>query len=152
MPLHLAPVNLILIMVIVAVLLSDLNLGLGLALTGGLLLDFVSGAPDGLLAFSILGVFLLMYFIVNTLLAREPSQIILFTSVAAGTLAYFILFLLANVLLHSGTLDIRHVLAVQLPLMLLFNLIFTYPVYQYYLWVQNLTSKFGKHEQPIRNQ
>jgi hypothetical protein len=148
-PLHLAPVNLILIMVVAAVLLSDFGLGLALTLTGGLLLDFVSGSPDGLVTMSLICVFLILYFIVNSVLAREVSQIILFTSVAAATLVYFLLFFLFNQffgLFHLAThLGVKYILTVELPLMLLFNLIFTYPVFQYYLWTQ----KWATHFKPI---
>jgi hypothetical protein len=155
-PLHLAAANLILIMVAVAGVLADFNLGLELALTGGLLLDFLSGVPDGIVTMSLLCVFLLLYFIVNSVLARESSRIILFTSVASASLAYFIIFLLFNQLFSlfrlTANFDIPYVLTVRLPLSLLLNLIFTYPVFQYYLLVQKLASKFTKHEQPIRNQ
>ncbi|MEJ0021278.1 MAG: hypothetical protein WDN47_01710 [Candidatus Doudnabacteria bacterium] len=145
-PLHLAPVNLVLVMIVVAVLLADFNLGLGLTLTGGLLLDFVSGSPDGLVTMSLLGVFLLLYFIVNSVLAREVTQIILFTSVAVSTVAYFALFLIFNRIFGlfglDTALDLPYMLSVGLPLMLLFNLIFTYPIFQYYLWMQKWTTRF----------
>lgn len=154
MPLHLAPVSLILIMVVVSALLADFNFGLGLSLAGGLFLDFASGTPDGLITMSILCVFVLLYFIVNSVLARDASQIILFTSVASATIAYFIIFLLLDQIfgLFQLTADLgyKYVLTVQLPLAVLFNLIFTYPVLKYYLWIQKTTLKFGKHE-PIRN-
>lgn len=144
-PLNLTPVNLILVMVTVAVLLADLNLGLGLAITGGVLLDLAAGTPDGLMALSLLCVFLFLYWIVNSALAREPSQVILFTSVAAGTIAYFIIFLLLNrvfgVFGLSAGLSTRYVLTVELPWSLMFNLLFTYPVFQYYLKVQKWTAR-----------
>jgi hypothetical protein len=155
-PLHLAPISLILIMIVAAALLADFNSGLGLTLIGGLLLDFSSGVPDGLVTMSLLCVFLLLYFIVNSVLAREPSQIILFSSVASATIAYFVIFLSLNQifsLVHLTTnLGVKYVLTVELPLSLLFNLIFTYPIFQYYLWVQKLINKFIKYGQPIRNQ
>ncbi len=139
-PLHLSPVNLILIIAVVAVLLADFNLSLGLTLTGGLLLDFVSGTPDGLVTMSLLVVFLLLYFVVNSVLSRNVTLVILFSSVATATIAYFILFLLFNRLfgllgLHSP-LSVSFLLTRQLPLTLFFNLLLTYPVLQYYLWIQ----------------
>ena len=142
-PLHLAPVNLILIMVVVAVILSDFDFGLILAILGGLLLDFVSGSSDGLATMSLLGAFLVLFFVVNTVLSREVSQIILFTSVIASTVSYFIFFLLFNQLFRifglSANLSVNYILTTELPLTLLFNIIFTYPVFQYYLWLQKLT-------------
>lgn len=138
-PLHLAPVNLILIMVVSCALLTELNLSLILTLTGGLLLDFVSGTPEGLVTMSLLVVFLLLYFVLNSIIAREPNQIILFSSVAAATVAYFIVFLILNQVfgfLRLGTaLDTAYILRHELPLTIFFNLMFTYPVFQYYLWI-----------------
>ena len=146
MPFHLAPVNLVLVLIIAAVLLADFNTGLGLTLAGGLLLDFISGSPDGLVTMSLLGVFLLSYFIVNSVLSREVNQFILFTSVAGATLSYFILFLLFNRIFgffHLDTpLGFRYIFTVELPLMLLFNIIFTYPVFQYFILVQKWTTRF----------
>ncbi|MEO8065304.1 MAG: hypothetical protein ABI643_00420 [Candidatus Doudnabacteria bacterium] len=149
MPLHLSPVNLVLIMAVVSTLLAGFNLGLGLTIAGGLFLDFLSGTPDGLVTMTMVCVFLLLYFIVNSVLARESSQIILFTSVAASTIVYFIIFLVMNRLFGifrlSTALDYNYVFKVDLPLTLMFNLIFTYPVFKYYLFTEKLTKKFGKH-------
>lgn len=145
-PLRFSPVNLILIMVVVAGFLSDFNHGLGLAIAGGLLLDFVSGSPDGLVTMSLLAVFLILYFVVNSVFSREMNQIILFTTVAAATISYFIFFLLLDQLFRifnlSTSLGLGYLLTHELPLMLVFNLLLTYPVLKYYQWVWNLTLKF----------
>jgi hypothetical protein len=132
-PLHVPAVNLILVMVVAATLLSEFEFALGLTLTGGLLLDFVSGTPDGILTASTLIVFLLLYFIVNSIIAREPNQIILFSSVAATTIGYF---LIVELFYHTGY---KFVLTRQLPWALLFNLLLTYPVFMYYLLIQKWT-------------
>jgi hypothetical protein len=145
-PLHLAPVNLILVTVAVAVLLADFNLGLSLTLIGGLLLDFSSGSPDGLITMSLLAVFLVLYFVVNTVLAKEPNQKVLFTAVFTATIGYFLFFLLFNQLFSlfhlSTSLGNQYLLTRQLSVTLLFNLILTYPILKYYQWVEKLTLKF----------
>lgn len=145
-PLHLTPVNLILIMVVVAGFLADFNHGLGLAIAGGLILDFVSGSPDGLVTMSLMSVFLILYFVVNSVFSREMNQMVLFTAVAAATISYFIFFLLFNQMFRmlnlSTNLGLGYLLSHELPLILVFNLLLTYPVLKYYQWVQGLTLKF----------
>lgn len=145
-PLRLSPVNLVLIMVVVVSLSADFNLGLGLTIAGGLLLDFVSGSPDGLVTMTLMAIFLILYFVVNSVLSREPNQMVLFTAVAAATISYFIFFLLFNQLLGllnlSTSLGVGYLFTRELPLMLVFNLLLTYPVLKYYQWVQGLTLKF----------
>src|SRR5438477_196997 len=94
LPLHLSAANLILILVIIVALLSDFNFGVGLTLVSGLLLDFISGSADGIATMSLLSVFLLVYFVVNTVLSREANRWIVFTAIFGGTISYFIFFLL----------------------------------------------------------
>lgn len=152
-PLHLAPVNLILVLVVTAVLLADFNLAIGLTLAGGLMLDFISGVPDGLVTMSLLLVFLFLYFVVNYVLSREASQLVLFTSVAVGTASYYLFFLafdqIFGIFHLNAIFSVNYLLTVELPATLLFNLIFTYPIYLYFLQTQKFALKITKHEQPI---
>ena len=154
LPLHLAPVNLILIIVSIAVILSDFNQGLVITIIGGLLLDFVSGSPDGLVSISLLTAYLLMRVVLNRVLSREPNRFILAASVAATTFLYFFAFLAADRLFSIINLiqstDLLYLFTVQLPLTLMWNLIFAYPIFVFYSFVQNLAYKLPKHEEPIR--
>jgi len=154
LPLHIAPVNLILIMVAMAVILSDFNQGLAITLIGGLLLDFVSGSPDGLVSISLLTVFLIMRVVMNEILSREPSYYILAASVAVSTLVYFLAFLAVDRLFGIFSLtqkpEVGYILSVQLPLTIMWNLIFAYPIFLLYSFVQNLASKLPHGEESIQ--
>jgi len=155
LPLHIGPISLILVIVAIAVILSDFNQGLVITLIGGLLLDFVSGSPDGLVSIALLAVFLIMHVVLNEILSREPNSYILAASVAASTVLYFIVFLVVDRLFGFLSLtqrpDIGYMLSVQLPLSLMWNLIFAYPIYKFYSLTQNLASQLPQHEQPIRS-
>jgi cell shape-determining protein MreD len=155
LPLRMAPVNLILIIVAMAVVLSDFNQGLVITLVGGLLLDFVSGSPDGLVSMSLLAVFLVMRFVESEILSREPNRFILAVSVAASTVLYFCVFLAVDRLFGFFNLtpkpEVGFILSVQLPLTLMWNLIFAYPIFKFYSLTQNLASKLPHHEEPIRS-
>jgi|GEM_PF-3492007 hypothetical protein len=155
LPLRISPVNLILVVVAMAVILSDFNQGLLITVMGGLLLDFTSGLPDGLISISLLVAFLILHFIMNEILSREPNRFILFSAVLAASIIYFIAFLAVDKLFGfiglASRLDIRYILVVQLPLTVLWNSIFAYPIFRYYLITQNLASKLPTNEQPIRS-
>ncbi len=153
-PLGTAPVSLILIVVAIATILSYFWQGLIITLLGGLLLDFVSGSPDGLISMSMVAVFLLMHLLFNELLSREPNQYILAASVAVSTVVYYLVYVAVTnffeVLGLTGTPDTRYLLTVQLPLALMWNLIFAYPIFRYYVLVQNLASRLPESEESIR--
>src|SRR3989344_4154415 len=74
-PLHIISVNLVLIVVAIATLLSEFNQGLIITLMGGLITDFMSGLPDGVMTISFLLAFLILHFILNEILAREAIHI-----------------------------------------------------------------------------
>lgn len=122
------PASLLLVLVIVSLLFAEFNFGLGLALACGIVLDFLSGSPDGIMSVVFVSVFLLMYFAVNFILSREPNLPILFSSVAVGTTVYFLLLLLAGRLLGRSWL-----FAKDFPLTLFINLLATYPI----LWIHS---------------
>jgi len=136
-PLHIMA-NLILIVVALAALLSDFNVGLIITLMGGIMLDFTSGSTDGLVSISLLTAFLLMYSLVNEILPRETSLQVLVAAVGGSTIVFFILFLIL-----SRNPDIRYILIHRLWIQLFWNLIWTYPVYYLYLFIQNV--------EPFRN-
>ena len=154
LPLHISPANLILIVVALSTILSDFRQGLIIALMGGLLMDFASGSPDGLITMSLLTVFLILHLILKEFLSREPNRFILIATVVSATLLYYIAFLAVDQLfglIHlAEKTDVRYLLSVQLPLSIMWNLIFSYPIFQYYFWTQNLASKIKRDEEPIR--
>jgi len=126
-PFRIEPVNLVLLFLVFTVLFSEFDEGLLVALVGGLLLDFVSGVTDGVIALSMVLIFLIGHFILNSLIARESNRIILVSSVATASLLFwtaqsFVLndWRLLNLAWFTG-----------------FNLLFTYPVLKYYSWIHS---------------
>ncbi len=154
LPLHIAPVNLILITVALATILSDFKQGFIITLLGGLLLDFVSGSVDGLITMSLVSVFLILHLILKEFLSRDPNIYILAATVAGATLLYYFAFLGVNQLFGILNLatksDTGYLLKVQLPLAMMWNLIFSYLIFHYYILVQKLASKLPSNEEPIR--
>jgi hypothetical protein len=155
MPLHIAPINLVLIVVVMAVILSDFSQGLAITLIGGILLDFISGTPDGLISMSLVTTYLIVGFVLNEILSREASRLIIFVSVAFGTIIYFLVFVSLAWLFRyfhlTSIVDTKYLLSVQLPLTLMWNVLFAYPVFIFYSWIQNLAHKLPTHEEPIRS-
>lgn len=154
MPLKITPVSLILIAVTMATLLSEFNQGLIITLMGGIILDFTSGFPDGIFTISFLIVFLGMQLILNEFLTREPNRFVIGVAVAGSTLVYFLAIVIVNYVFTwfhlISQIDLQYWITVRLPLMLMWNLIFAYPIFYYYLIVQNLASKLPSNEEPIR--
>jgi hypothetical protein len=140
--------NLPLVLVVVSLLFASFNFGLTLALGSGIVLDILSGLPDGVFAIAFVLVFLLLYFIVHNILTKEPNMLILFSAVAAGTLVYYILMIgITEFFSFFGSrhlIDVKGVLIMDLAKNLIFNLVFTYPVLQVYLWIEKLTQKITK--------
>jgi hypothetical protein len=154
LPLHISHINLILIVVALAALLSDFNQGLVITVLGGLLLDFLSGSADGLLSMSMVISFLIVHLLLNEILARDANRFILAASVGGATVIYFAAFIVLTQIFGwiglAGEPDTRYLLSVQLPLSMMWNLIFTYPIFLFYTLIQNLVSKLPSNEEPIR--
>jgi hypothetical protein len=154
LPLHMFPVGLILIVVAMATILSDFNQGLVITILGGLLLDFVSGSPDGLLSMSLVAAFLVMHLVLSEILSREPNRFILATSVVGTVVIYFVSFIIFSKIFGVFGLtenqDLRYLFAVQLPLTLMWNLIFSYPIFLFYTLIQNLVSKVKPDDEVIK--
>ena len=143
MPLHLYYANLILIVICCTVLISDYNLALTLTIFGGILLDLLSASRDGLITASFLLVFLILHFVLNSVLNREPNRFVLFVSVAAATIGFYVFFLILNEILSfihlSQGMDIVYYVKKQLPLALASNLVFTFPIFKFCSWIQKGT-------------
>ncbi len=154
LPLHISPVNLILVVVALSTILSDFKQGFIITLFGGLMLDFISGSPDGLITMSMIIVFLVLHLILREFLSREPNRFILAATVVVATIFYYLAFLVTDrlfVIVHlAEKADVGYLLTVQLPLSMMWNLIFAYPIFLYYSLIQNLASKLPKNEEPIR--
>ena len=117
-------------------------------------MDFASGSPDGLITMSLLVVFLVMHSVLKEFLSREPNRLILVATVASATVLYYFAFLVMDQLfgiIHlAEKTNVQYLLSVQLPLSVMWNLIFSYPIFQYYFLTQNLASRLKHNEKPIR--
>jgi hypothetical protein len=154
LPFHMVPVNLILIVVALSTILSDFKPGMIITIMGGILLDFASGAADGLITISLLTVFLVLQLVLREFLSREPNRLILAATILGATIIYYLSYSIVNKLFMlvglAGNPDVNYLFTVQLPLAMMWNLIFAYLVYLYYVLVQNLASRLPANEEPIR--
>ncbi|MBX4191449.1 MAG: rod shape-determining protein MreD [Candidatus Doudnabacteria bacterium] len=153
LPFHIAPAHLIMIVIALATILSEFRQGLIITLLGGLLLDFVSGSPDGVITMSLLIVFLVLHVVLREFLSREPNKYILAATIAGGTLIYYLAYIAINRLfmwIHlADKTDVRYLFSVQLPLAIMWNLIFAYPIFKFYILTQSLASKVRQDEESI---
>ncbi len=141
-------ISLPLLIVIISLLFSDFDFALFLAFISGLMLDFLSGS-SGVVLTAFVCTFLIMYFVINNVLDREPNLMILFSAVAAGTAAYFSVYLGVNQVLgiFQGTVPVNYKIFFlqDLPKALILNLIFTYPIFQFYTFVEYINQRFTKY-------
>jgi hypothetical protein len=156
LPLHLERVNLLLVLLVVVLLFADFEFALSIATTCGILLDFFSGGPDGVISFAFISIFLILYFLINSVLAREATLPILFASVAAATIGYYVLLFIYNQIFTTfglgQVININSLFIKDLPLSLVLNLVMTYPVLKFYGWVEKINQKIGKNEpEPIQS-
>jgi hypothetical protein len=145
-PLHLTETNLPLVFVVVAAIISDFDSGLIITVTAGLFLTLLSDSTVGIVMLDFLLTFLGLYLVVNYLIAKEPNQIILFSSSASATVCYFVLYIvLASVwnFFHLSNLvvDLKYIFGQQLPENLILNFIFTYPIFRYFILIEKLFPK-----------
>lgn len=143
-PLHITSVHVVLIVTAIASLLSDFDQGLIIVLLGGLILDMLSPSLDGVVSISLVTVFLILHLILNEFLAKEPNQLILFSTVAVSTILFFAIFMILD-----QTVDAGYQLRVKMPMMVISNLIITYPIFKFYTWIQNLVSKLPSNESRV---
>ena len=144
-PLGIAPVNLVLILLVLALLLdSPYTAGL-IALSGGIILDFLSGTGDGLFTLSLLLVLSIMYFMFEAFLNRELNNWIVAASIAAATWIFAACLILSNWIFNwfnqGQVLNWPSFVWEYLVLSLIFNLALTYPVWKYLSWVERLLDK-----------
>ncbi len=114
-------------------------------IASGVLLDFLSSQPDGILLLSLVIACLVNYVLINWWLVRDYNIGILFISTAATILVYFVsVLILAKLFTVIGIgrdIEYGYLLTHGLVWSLLLGLVFTYPVYYYYLLLQKITQK-----------
>src|SRR5690348_8747978 len=95
-PLHIWPLNLVLLLIVSSIMFGTLNHTLLLAVDGGLMIDFVTAVPDGFFALIYLATALTAYFFFNQLLSRHPSRLVMLGSVLFASLIFNLWFLAIN--------------------------------------------------------
>jgi hypothetical protein len=120
-----------------------------IVIASGIMLDFVSGLPDGILLIS-LGlsagfVHVLLYW----WLTKDYNNWILFVAAGTMTIANFLFALgLAKafaLIRIGGDLDYGYLLSHKLPWELLLNLLLAFPVYLYYVGTRKIINKFARN-------
>ncbi len=111
----------------------------------GVILDFISGLPDGIMLLSLGFACLTSFVLVYWWLAKEYNIGILFVSVGATTLVFIISVLIFSKLfslmgLGSG-IDYAYLIIHRFVWYLVLNLILTYPMYLFYLFLSHTVSK-----------
>lgn len=134
--------NLVLLLIVLFAVFSDFWQGLIVSMIGGILLDFSSGLPDGLFLIAVLLTFLTLFMVRGFFTTRSENRASLIGFVALSSVEFFVLTLLINQmfkLFHlSHVFYYRPLLFKQLPLNLVLDVLFIYPVFYYYLLVDRL--------------
>jgi hypothetical protein len=148
LPLHIAPANVILILLVLVLLLDSPQTALTIAGAGGVMLDFLSGTGDGLFTLSFLAVTGLMYFLFEVFLNRDLNNWIVAGSVAAATWLFALILFVGNWVFNwfglGAGLDISSFAWQYVVLSLLFNLVLTYPIWYYLSAVELVISKVDR--------
>ncbi len=133
-PLHFVPVNTVLVLLILALMFEDFNTALLVALSGGIMLDLLSGTSLGLITLSLVLLVSLGQVAFELFLARQPRWPLLGIAVLTGTAGWGICFLAVNWLFgwfgRGVFVGWTEFWRNQLWL-IFFNLILIYPVLKY---------------------
>lgn len=147
--LHLQLANLPLVILLIGLLFAEFEFAQILALICAAGLDLASGTA-GTAVLAMLILFYLMHFAVNNIVDREPNQLILFATVAGGTVIYFGLFWTVHFAFGRLGAQVpglagREFFLMDLPVAIVLNLVFTYPVFMFYNAVESLSRKLSRH-------
>jgi cell shape-determining protein MreD len=122
-----------------------------IVLFGGIMLDFLSPYPDGLLTLSFITAALMIQKTFSYYFKTEDGLKFVFPAVFFQTLLfYFFVFVFEHVLFKAKLLPATQGAFVFSPMLLwyvLVNLLFAYPVYRYYCFVLKLARKFPKNKE-----
>lgn len=126
--------NLALVFVFIVALFGSRKETLYVALPVGLILDFVSGYPDGVFVIAVLLSAIVLNLVVGQFLSREISGLILHASVATG-------FIMVYLLIWGIMRGDYQITPAKFFLDIAFNSLFTYPVYLYYNLARELINR-----------
>ncbi len=140
--------GLILIFGAVAISLEDGPELFFILLTSGILMDFVSGLPDGIMLLSLMFSAFCIYALVSWFISKEFNIGILFLSSGLMTLLFFVAVLgfgkIFDLLGFEVNLEYSYLLTHTFVWYFGLNLLLTYPIYVYYLAIKQLQHKTQK--------
>ena len=127
------------IFVVIATLLTTFEESLVLTLISGLLMDFLSGLPDGVFMITTLSVFLIIYFFVNKIMTREVNLTTLYGSVITAEIIFFLIFaIIITIFAYFKNQEFSMPHYTKILKDLIYALVLTYPIFVYYKFVSNL--------------
>jgi hypothetical protein len=116
----------------------------------GIMLDFVSGLPDGILLIALGLASGFGYVLLHWWLARDYNNWILLVAAGAVTIVNFLatlgvakLFSLAGL---GGGLDYGYLLGHELVWAVVLNLLLAFPVYLYYVGTRKIINQFARNQ------
>ena len=134
--------GLLVVFIAILLMLEDKREWLVLTVISGVLMDFASGLPDGVLLSSLIAAGGAVYFLTSRLVNREYGWVILFATSAVMSLLYFVFSLAVAKLFDlfglETNIDYAYFFAHKILWYIVINLVLTYPVYLYYLLVKKL--------------
>jgi hypothetical protein len=114
----------------------------------GVMMDFASGLPDGVMLLSLFCASGMVYILTNWLITREYGWITLFATSAVMSTLFFLLVLgfakIFDLVAFDVSIDYAYFFTRKILWYIVINLILTYPVYIYYLLIKRLISKIQK--------
>lgn len=131
--------NLILIFLCLNLLTSTRKETIILSLVAGVILDFVSALPDGVISLSLLIAVFGSYYITSMFFAKSLSRVMVLVMIFLATIIYFIsieilhaviLFVRDQAILEFGQTQIR-----KLIKEIVLNVLFLYPAYLVHVWL-----------------
>ncbi|HYC79899.1 MAG TPA: hypothetical protein VEC17_02640 [Candidatus Binatia bacterium] len=142
--------NLLLCYVSVMLLYRGLNEVLLISIFAGILLDYFSGLPDGVMVLSMLAATAAAYYLGNMVSAQKLSNFLILFYILFSTMGFFLFVLIATEVLAVfglvSRMDWDGLLTRKLGADVIFNLIFLYPIFWLYETQIIVLRKFNKNE------
>lgn len=120
-----------------------------LAVVSGILLDFVSGLPDGIMLLSIIISVGFLMLLKSMFLRKEQHFLFVYAATGLMSLVFFLLILSINQLfillgLSASRLETTYLLGMNLVWFVVLNIIVAFPVLYYYHFIDSLARKLPK--------
>jgi hypothetical protein len=142
--------NLVLIYLAVLLFYIPIKDVIWLSIGVGVLLDFFSGLPDGIMVVSVVGSMLAAYYLSQMVFTEQLSTFLILFYTILSTIVFFLAVLLSNYILTAFDLgrsvNFSNLFSLKLGADVIFNLIALYPIYWIYQVQTDIQHRFYKHE------